>query len=183
MISLLSCIIINVINCLGNISGAVPSEKLATDLNYDRINKNQAIDYIGDFSDGPFLFFDDEYDADVEGQLIKYGMIPFVTMDGSLDVKEKEYSHNHNFESESNRKKMTTSSIGQCVLGVYWILAKGVGENCDTACSKESPASSCAGDSPTYDGWPYNLDAGISILHTLDSNRFPNAGERFDDVA
>ena len=174
-ITLLSLIVINVINCLGNISKVVRSENPATNLTFDNTNKSQAIDSFGDFSNGPFLVFDDEYDAGDESQLIKYGMIPFATSYGSRSL------HDHIFESEPNREKIKTSNIGQCSLGVYWILAQGVGETCDTACGKESPASSCAGDSPTYDGWPYNTHQAASILQALDPGRYPKAGKRLDN--
>lgn len=65
-----------------------------------------------------------------------------------------------------------------CPLGnsVYWVLAHSVHDNkplsCNTVCNDGSSLAICAGDYPTYSGWPYTEEALVDIIAGLDQQKY-----------
>ena len=64
-----------------------------------------------------------------------------------------------------------------CSDGVYWILKNSnkkdkIGMTCDLACNQEASSTTCAGDYPLFNGWPYTKEELLEIINTLDKDRY-----------
>ena len=69
-----------------------------------------------------------------------------------------------------------TGALGVCTKGVYWTVTLNKntvnGLSCSQACAAEPIPTVCAGDFPTYGGWPYDSDQLADIYSKLDKTRF-----------
>ena len=136
------------------------------------------------FSGGPYLI-----DPDYEGNTHQFRQLGMIEVDMTSDsdnrmLTTRGTSHSSrnisqnsvSFNLQADLQISSSRSKGICEYGVYWILAESFfTTSCNTACNEETSPTSCAGDYPTFIGWPYDTNAARAIIKSLNPITYPIA--------
>ena len=83
---------------------------------------------------------------------------------------------------EEYHRSLAGTNNGLCNFGVYWTVTSGITSTCNSACANQPAKTRCAGDYPTYNGWPVNKAQLTLILAGLNNEVEAVCGKNGIDV-